>query len=281
ALVAARGPLAGPEAAAVWTALCEALAAVHNAGLLHRDIKAGNAMRDENGRVLLMDFGLSQDLLGSAGLGGTPGYLAPELRAGQSASVLSDIYAMGVLLRFLVTGSSAPDAKGIQPSPAPPEKIAAIIARATDSDPKLRYVSADQMAAALHSAMSPAAVPKPASLSNGRNLAFLIGAVIILALIFIPRFVHKPDTNSPAAGTPAFAYYRAANDALLRYDKPGNTDKAIAPPGRPGVPSLLLSEKERRSPPWRKSSRSLLYVPRHHWPASRLQTAPTAEPDAS
>jgi eukaryotic-like serine/threonine-protein kinase len=228
ALVAARGPLSAEDAARIGIALCEALAAVHNAGLLHRDIKPGNAMRDENGRVLLMDFGLSQDLLGTAALGGTPGYLAPELRAGQPASVQSDIYAMGVLLRFLVTGSSAPDTK----TPQPNQKLSEIIAHATNSDPKLRYVSAEQMANALNTVIAAPAAPPPSALSQWRSWRRYVVGIVVLALIFGPRLFHKlnsgaPSASAPAANTPAFSNYLAANDALLRYDKPGNTDKAI------------------------------------------------------
>jgi tetratricopeptide (TPR) repeat protein len=236
ALVAARGPLPSEDAARIGIALCEALAAVHNAGLLHRDIKPGNAMRDENGRVLLMDFGLSQDLLGSAALGGTPGYLAPELRAGQPASVQSDVYAMGVLLRFLVTGSSAADTNTDgaplvprirEPGTTQPA-TAAIISRATNSDPKLRYASAEQMAGALSQIIAATATPKPSTLAQFHSWRRYVIAAIVVAFIFVPRLLHKSDQAAPAPDTPAVANYLAANDALLRYDKPGKTDKAIS-----------------------------------------------------
>jgi serine/threonine protein kinase len=224
ALIAARGPLSAEEAARIGAALAEALAAVHNAGLLHRDIKPGNAMRDENGRVLLMDFGLSQDLLGTAALGGTPGYLAPELRAGQPASVQSDIYALGILLRFLVTGSSAPGSNTAQPD----QKMAAIIDRATNTDPKLRYSSAEQMANALNQIIAAPAAPSVSPQLTWKNLSRILVLGAVVAFVFVPRFFHKSDPGAPASGTPAFASYLAANDALLHYDKPGNTDKAIS-----------------------------------------------------
>jgi serine/threonine-protein kinase len=229
AFVAARGPVSETEAARLGVSLCEALAAVHNAGLLHRDIKPGNTMRDENGRVLLMDFGLSQGLLSSAGLAGTPGYLAPELRAGNPASVQSDIYAMGVLLRFVVTGSSA--ALPGQANAARTQARSAlqeIISRATESEPQNRYVSAEQMAAALARAVAPpAAESKSLTPAQWRSGRWLVLAAVVLGFIFVPRLFHKSDGGSPAAGTPAFQNYLAANEALLRYDKPGNTDKAI------------------------------------------------------
>ena len=85
-------------------ALCDALSAVHHAGLLHRDIKPGNAMRADDGRILLMDFGLSHELHREMRWGGTLDFMAPELLSGRPPSVQSDIYAMGVLLLFLCTG---------------------------------------------------------------------------------------------------------------------------------------------------------------------------------
>ena len=72
--------------------LCGAVGAIHAAGLLHRDIKCQNALRDDSGRVVLMDFGAGEEI-GSArtSLAGTPLYIAPEVLAGGTASVASDV----------------------------------------------------------------------------------------------------------------------------------------------------------------------------------------------
>ena len=87
--------------------LSRAVAAVHSSGLLHRDIKTHNVMRADDGRIVLMDFGTGTALDDgtSSDLAGTPLYLAPELFAGGSATVQSDIYSLGVLLYRLVTKS--------------------------------------------------------------------------------------------------------------------------------------------------------------------------------
>ena len=78
----ARGPLGAREAALVGLDVCAALAAVHGAGLLHRDVKAQNVMREAGGRIVLMDFGTGEDLSsGTSRLVGTPLYLAPEIFA--------------------------------------------------------------------------------------------------------------------------------------------------------------------------------------------------------
>ena len=79
---------------------------MHDAGLLHRDIKAHNVMLDDDGRVVLMDFGTGRELGdGGPDMAGTPLYLAPEVFRGQPATVQSDIYSLGVLLYRLLTGS--------------------------------------------------------------------------------------------------------------------------------------------------------------------------------
>lgn len=98
------------EVALMGIDVCSALSAVHAAGLLHRDVKAQNVMRDRNGRLVLMDFGTGRDAESAEGAFvhdevGTPMYMAPELFTGGKASVQSDIYSVGVLLYRLVTGS--------------------------------------------------------------------------------------------------------------------------------------------------------------------------------
>jgi serine/threonine protein kinase len=71
-IVGTDGPLSAAEAAVAGQELCRALTAVHGAGLIHRDVKAQNVMRESGGRLVLMDFGA----------GHTPLYLAPELLSG-------------------------------------------------------------------------------------------------------------------------------------------------------------------------------------------------------
>lgn len=106
-IVEQRGPFGPDEAALIGLEVARALAAVHQAGLVHRDVKAQNVMREDGGRVVLMDFGAGEDVRGFAarpGTAGTPVYMAPEVLSGGWATAQSDIYSLGVLLFYLVTG---------------------------------------------------------------------------------------------------------------------------------------------------------------------------------
>ncbi len=96
------------KAAEIARQLCAGLAAAHEIGVLHRDLKSANIMIDGRGRVRITDFGLAsfQHELPEGTIAGTPTYMAPELFAGAQPSTRSDIYALGVVLYELVTGRS-------------------------------------------------------------------------------------------------------------------------------------------------------------------------------
>jgi serine/threonine-protein kinase len=103
------GPLPWPEAAAIGAATAEALAAAHEQGVVHRDVTPGNVMLTSSG-VKVVDFGISaiigepdEDATGVTF--GTPAYVAPERLDGLPAQTATDVYALGVLLYEMVTGS--------------------------------------------------------------------------------------------------------------------------------------------------------------------------------
>jgi serine/threonine-protein kinase len=146
--------------------LSRAVAAVHGAGLLHRDIKAQNVMREESGRIVLMDFGTGQELTHPApNVAGTPLYLAPEVLAGERASVQSDLYSLGVLLfrllsgEYPVAGSTADEVRVAhergqrsrlrEVRPRLSRRLAQVVDRATEPRREMRYSAATALAAAL------------------------------------------------------------------------------------------------------------------------------------
>jgi serine/threonine-protein kinase len=101
------GKLSQDKALQIARQLCAGLAAAHDKGVLHRDLKPHNVMIDERGRVRVTDFGLAgfvEDFAGRDVGAGTPAYMAPEQLAGREVSVKSDVYALGLVLFELFTG---------------------------------------------------------------------------------------------------------------------------------------------------------------------------------
>lgn len=108
-IIKTQGPLAAEEAIRVGMDVCRALSQVHALGLLHRDIKAHNIIREKGGRTVLMDFGTmalqrKRDENGEQNLSGTPHFMPPEIFEGGEITPASDIYSLGVLLFYLLSG---------------------------------------------------------------------------------------------------------------------------------------------------------------------------------
>ena len=191
-----RGPQSAQEAAVVGLAVCEGLAAVHQAGLVHRDVKAGNVMREDAGRIVLMDFGTGCPLadpkyLVRLELVGTPLYAAPEIFEGRPATPASDLYGVGVLLYYLVTGfyptagATTEDVREAHQRgerrplrdarPDLPAAFVAVVERALSADPHDRFSSAGAMEAALAAALvgqEASRVPVAAPALDGEALPY-------------------------------------------------------------------------------------------------------------
>ena len=175
-LLAAHGPLGAREVALTGVEVCRALTAVHAAGLVHRDVKTSNVMREETGRVVLLDFGLAVEAAASATErgGGTPPSMAPELLRGEHATPSSDLYALGVLLYRLATGALPYDARtpaevaGKQARgervelhhrrPDLPDAFVRVVDRALGPTAGSRHSSAEAMERALHDFLGSAAM---------------------------------------------------------------------------------------------------------------------------
>ncbi|MCY1054409.1 serine/threonine-protein kinase [Nannocystis sp. SCPEA4] len=187
------GPLPWRRAAAIGVQLGEALAAAHACNIIHRDVKPSNCFLVEGGDhgddfVKLIDFGIAKDLDASGeqtGLGmvlGTPGYVAPELLAGESrASPATDVYGLGVTIYKLMTGrlpwsaGSGCDVTYAQMHEPPrplhehvrgslPPTVAAAVMQAFERDPSRRFRSVAELMAALRLALEePRAVPPSGS----------------------------------------------------------------------------------------------------------------------
>jgi hypothetical protein len=167
-VVRTQGKLSARDAVLIGEDLCRALAAVHRAGYIHRDVKAKNVVRDDTGRIVLMDFGTGRTAEQQEGKNdrtGTPLYMAPELLEGGQASACSDVYSLGVLLYHLVSGEYPVHAKSVEElraahanrehrwlserRPDLPVAFMQVVERAIAPDPEERYQNASELQLAL------------------------------------------------------------------------------------------------------------------------------------
>lgn len=152
----------------------------HSRGVIHRDIKPGNVLMTDDGRLVLADFGLAWLLEGShltlsGGVIGTPEYMAPEQASGEPIDHRADVYALGVVLYEMLVGERPFVAetpigvllKHLQ-DPAPsvllarpdlPEPVAEVIARALAKAPAERFGSAGELARAFRAAFARQSTP--------------------------------------------------------------------------------------------------------------------------
>jgi eukaryotic-like serine/threonine-protein kinase len=231
------GPLSAREATLAGIDVCRALAAIHGQGLLHRDIKAQNVMREEGGRTVLMDFGTAVAVRGepddNTALAGTPLYLAPEVMGGGPPSIASDVYAIGILLFHLVTGSFPVGGRTlgeIRQAHATghrrllrdlradlPRSFIEAIDRAAASSPTQRFATAGALETALAACLAQASgverteVREPvepfwrAGLAARRGLgrwAAIASALVVMLAATIALLAVRPRSNSRGAGRP-------------------------------------------------------------------------------
>jgi eukaryotic-like serine/threonine-protein kinase len=257
ALVKQRGPFSADEAALIGMDLCRALAAVHGAGTLHGDIKAHNVMRGAGGRITLTDFGTSKDLsreqrrLGGD-FAGTPLYLAPEVFRGEARTLASDIYSLGVLLFYLVSGTYPVDGstrtevgrhhddggarrllRDVRPDL--PNDFVRVVEQALADDPRARYASAGAFEAALNGVLS----HRPATPLFPRKPVLVLAGVLVLAAIVAlvapwRSGIGRGAVGSAAAsaGTPAPAADGSYLVDAAVYREVNGVDEKLAPGAR-------------------------------------------------
>lgn len=209
--VAEEGPLDSGEAVAMLVQVCRALHAVHEAGVVHRDVKASNVIETVEGRVVLVDFGTGHERGAEPpGFAGTPLYLAPEILQGRPATAKSDVYSAGVLLYHLLTGSYPVSAASLPELRAAHERgplgrsidgqlaglspaLVAALDTALSPDPDRRPASAGELADRLE------AVSRP---GRARNMVLRASAVaaamVLLAAGLAARSWMRPTEPSPA-----------------------------------------------------------------------------------
>jgi predicted Ser/Thr protein kinase len=243
-VVTQEGPLSGARLIRLAAGLADALAAIHAAGVVHRDLKPGNVML-MNGDPVVIDFGIAQALdstrLTMTGMFmGTPGYLSPEVIEGQNSTSFSDVHAWGATVAFAATGrppfgsgsyetifyrivNGKPDLTGV---PAP---MAELLAAALRRDPAQRpaAIQLRSRAAALDPAvLLPTAVPAGGLYGMGPGMRAEGGPLRPTALDGFGGF-----------GGPGGTLAAGPAQGATTYPKPGTQPIAAGPVGAGPVPA--------------------------------------------
>ncbi len=242
---AQRQPRSSEDVAELLTGVADGLAAAHQAGILHRDIKPDNILVTSSGYAKLADFGLAKleagfqpaDITQTLGeeqtrqgmIVGTIAYMSPEQAAGKTLDARSDMFSFGVVLYEMLAGHRPFTAatnlellqKVIHGRPAPlsdhiPEPLRQLVTRALEKDPAHRYSSMRELVEALRSALRPSG-QQPAA--HGRLPRKWWAAAGFAAVVI-----------AAAAGGLAFWSRHVLATARLEYTPLTNfTDSAVSP----------------------------------------------------
>ncbi|HMA43585.1 MAG TPA: protein kinase [Gemmatimonadales bacterium] len=217
--VRSRGPLAPGDAARLLREVAWALAYAHAQGVIHRDVKPDNIMLETgSGRALVADFGIAAQVSGAAGLHGgdivgTPEFMSPEQALGEDVDAKSDLYSLGVVGYFVLsgrlpfTGTKATEVLAKQVTEAP-RSLAAVadgtprrlvqtidkcLAKERDERPASAAALADQMGLALEQRKE-LPVPLRVFAKRGGRFGGLGGLVYVWAVTMLSAIVTRGVT---------------------------------------------------------------------------------------
>jgi eukaryotic-like serine/threonine-protein kinase len=228
------GKLSPKDAISVVEQVCRALDAAHSEGVIHRDLKPQNIMRDKHGRVVVMDFGLARSL-GDSGMTqtgavvGTMEYMSPEQALGATLDQRSDIFSVGLIFFELLTGKApykadtaiaslmkrtredAQSASDVDASV--PKSLSAIVGRCLEREPANRYHSAVELlqqlttweadpnisAETLSKMIAHPIVRRSRFDLPGKSWMWIAGAVLVVALATFAGRTLLNRTGTPSA----------------------------------------------------------------------------------
>src|SRR5262249_13994024 len=227
-LIHREGGLGQSEAYEAAIQIAMGLEAIHDAGIIHRDLKTPNIMRDSRSAIRLMDFGIAKEM-GSSSLTmagqvmGTPEYMSPEQALGQPLDFRTDIYSLGIVVyemfaRQVPFRGDTPLAtvyKHVEEQPVlegcVPDPLVPVLRRALSKDPSHRFANARAVASALalcrdQTRPSPAIARGAGAPVDDRTAAVWSGTSSISGLI--DRIIDR--SSGPASDSGAQAAARAA-----------------------------------------------------------------------
>ncbi|MFC1540877.1 protein kinase [Candidatus Latescibacterota bacterium] len=178
--ISRRGTLSSDLIVRWGSEICSALSYAHKNGVIHRDLKPENIMIKQNGRIIVMDFGIARavqdiSLTQTGTVIGSPLYMSPELAKGENIDTRSDIYSIGIILYQMATATLPFQASGapslmymhVHEPPEPPDVrnsnvpvwLRDIILKCLSKTPGDRYQAADKLKKALMGHKTPVITP--------------------------------------------------------------------------------------------------------------------------
>jgi serine/threonine protein kinase len=285
-ILRASGPLSPETAFDVAIQVAEGLSAVHEAGIVHRDLKTPNIMLDSQGMARLMDFGVAkrlgdESLTATGHIVGTPEYMSPEQAQGKKADFRSDIYALGIVIYEIFTGqvpfrgdtplstilkhlNDPPPLDGA-PASRLPHALRPVLRRALAKDPEERHGGARELSEALRQAHAPperrAPPPRPEEpaeraartlamparrASRRRRVTPLRTFLLVAPLLAVGGGVLILQTRSPELPSPQAA---RVPDAAFTPPPSAPPTVAAAPPVTTMAPSAAAVDAKPSRPP--------------------------------
>ncbi|BDB44828.1 MULTISPECIES: serine/threonine-protein kinase PknD [Mycobacterium] len=272
------GPLTPARTVAIVRQVAAALDAAHASGITHRDVKPENILVAANDFAYLVDFGIARagqdpSLTQSGMAVGTYNYMAPERFTGDEVTYRADIYALACVLGECLTGAPPYRADSVErliashlmePIPRPsvlrpgrvPEALDAVIAKGMAKNPTERYMTAGDLAAAAHDALTTPEQRQEATILRQGDNQTLIAPVVDPSLAggWNSRGGASGQPSGPAAMPAAPAQYAAADQTMRTPIPPyGSGTRTPAPPYPTGdqtarIPSYPTGDQTARIP---------------------------------
>ena len=226
-----RGKLPPDEAVDIFQQICLALQTAHGVGILHRDLKPQNVMREDAGRVVVMDFGLARTIVDdnkgmtqTGALVGTVDYMSPEQALGKDLDQRSDIFALGLIGYEMLTGAMPfraesaiasllkrtrePAEQLTKVDPTIPGALSGIISRCLENDLAVRYKTIEEVLGDLEAWREKAAPKGPrrrtstsTSKVSRKNLLIGAGVAAVVLAASVPLAVRYFKGSSGTAQT--------------------------------------------------------------------------------